>query len=55
MTDTKREIEKLIEIIEADRRDHERCPWNPFPAQSVWGRMIDEKYRHDRARMEADQ
>jgi len=24
-----------------------RCPWNPFPANSPWGKRIDEHYRRD--------
>jgi hypothetical protein len=23
------------------------CPWNPFPRNSHWGRMIDDAYRRD--------
>lgn len=28
---------------------HERCPWNPFPPTSPWGRDIDRAYRRDKA------
>lgn len=31
-------------------RPQSRCPWNPFPARSPWGRKLDEMYRLDQAK-----
>ncbi len=36
-----------IRIIEAMKLRPERCPWNPFPADSIWGRRLDQDYRRD--------
>ena len=31
-----------------DRRD-QRCPYNPFPPESSWGRKLEEAHRIDQA------
>ena len=43
----------VLEAMAETAHRNERCPWNPFPRDSEWGRKIDDWYRTDTMRQRA--
>ncbi|NNM75008.1 hypothetical protein [Enterovirga aerilata] len=41
--------EHLKAMAEGIRKRARHCPWNPFPADSPWGRKIEEAYARQQA------
>lgn len=41
--------ESAARAVAEVRRQQTRCPWNPFPADSDWGRKLDQMYRKSEA------
>lgn len=44
---SEQDYEDLIEAM----KQNERCPWNPFPRDSIWGRRLDRWWRSERERI----
>lgn len=45
---TEAQIQAVLGTAKAKRERPVHCPWNPFPHDSPWGRLVDEAYRQKR-------